>query len=336
MKTLVVGSLDVTEILRMPKCIEVMRETFRAFARGEAIFPPRRALPQPDKKGILGMMPGYLGSKGAIGIKAITVFPGNLDTTFESHQGAVLLFETEHGRLLSVVDAGSITAIRTAAASGVATDTLARKDVANLTILGSGTQANSHLEAMLAVRPGIRKIRVWSRNPDHAKRFAVRESASRGVQIEIAESARSAILGSDLICTTTGAKSPILKGEWLSPGVHINAVGASTPSFRELDTDAIVKSRFFVDSRESALNEADDFRIPKQEGAIDESHIVGEIGEVLEGKVTGRTGPGEITIFKSLGIAIEDVAAAHYIYTQASSRNMGTWVEFAGERHSST
>jgi ornithine cyclodeaminase len=288
---------------------------------------------QPDKKGILGMMPGYLGTKGVMGLKATSVFPGNLDTPFESHQGAVLLFDTEHGRLLSMVDAGSITAIRTAAASGVATDVLARKEVTKLAILGSGTQAATHLSAMFAVRSGIRSVRVWSRNPEHAKRFANRKPGVGGARVKAAEEVRDAVLGSDLICTTTGAKSPILKGAWLSPGVHVNAVGASVPPYRELDTEAVAKSRFFVDSRESAQNEADDFRIPKQEGAVSDSHILGEIGEVLEGKVAGRTSANDITIFKSLGLAIEDLAAAHYIYTQALTRNMGTWIEFSGERH---
>jgi ornithine cyclodeaminase len=336
MKTLVLGAQEVSNILLMPKCIQVMRETFLALARAEALFPLRRAFAQPDKKGMLGMMPGYLGSRGIMGLKAVSVFPGNLDTPYESHQGAVLLFDTERGRLLSIVDATSITAIRTAAASGVATDALARKDVTNLAILGSGTQATTHLKAMLTVRSGIKKVRVWSRNSDHAKRFANRESGPSGMHIEVTEQPRDAVLGSDLICTATGAKSPILKGAWLSPGAHVNAIGASVPPYRELDTEAVTMSRFFVDSRESALNEADDFRIPRQEGAVSDSHIRGEIGEVLDGRVAGRTGPNDITIFKSLGLAIEDLAAAHFVYTQASSKNIGTWVEFSGERHASS
>lgn len=311
-----------------------MKETFQSLARGEAVFPLRRAVPQPDGKGLLGMMPGFFGGQGVMGLKATSVFPGNLDTPYESHQGAVLLFEMEHGRLLSVVDAGTITGIRTAAATGAATDVLARKDSASLTLLGSGTQASAHLGAMLAVRKGIQSVRVWSRNVDHAKRFAERESKTHGVPIEVLERAEDAVLGADLICTTTGSKSPILKGAWLSPGVHVNAVGSSVPPYRELDTEAVVKSRFFVDSRESALNEADDFRIPKQEGAVGDSHIRGEIGEVLIGKVSGRTSNGEITVFKSLGLAIEDLAAANFVYKQAMSRGLGTWVEFSGERHS--
>lgn len=297
----------------------------------------RHAVPQPNRKGALGMMPGSMGKPDIFGLKAVSVFSGNLGTPFESHQGAVLLFEAEHGQLLCVADASSITTIRTAAASAVATRALAKKGVAELAILGSGTQASSHLEAMLSVQPGIRRVRVWSRNRDHAKRFAAQESSvHREIQIEATDDAKTAAQGAELICTTTGATSPILKGEWLFPGVHVNAVGASRPPSRELDTNAVAKSRFYVDSRESALNEADDFLIPKREGAVDDAHIRGEIGDVLEGKVEGRTSAQDITVFKSLGIAVEDLAAANYVYTKAPSMGIGTWVEFSPERHLSS
>jgi ornithine cyclodeaminase len=310
-----------------------MEEALRAMARGEAFFPPREAVVQPDKKGVLGLMPGYFGPKGVIGLKAVSVFPGNLGTPYEAHQGAVLLFETTNGRLLALVDAGSITNIRTAAVSGVATEALSRRDVAELAILGSGSQAASHLETMLVVRPKIERVKIWSRTKANAKRLADRASAAHEVEIKVEERAEDAVRGAGLICTTTGAISPILKGVWLEPGAHVNAVGASRPPIRELDTEAVAKSRFFVDSRESAHIESDDFRIPKQEGAIDDSHILGELGEVLEGRVQGRTSADDITVFKSLGLAIEDLAAAHYVYSQALSRQMGTWVDFVSERH---
>ncbi len=329
------GSREVSKILTMPDCIRVMRDTFEAYARGEDVFPPRRALAQPDKKGILGLMPGYLGREGIIGLKATSVFPGNHGTRFESHQGAVLLFDSEHGRLLCAADAGAITAIRTAAASAVATDVLSRVDSHNLAILGSGTQASTHLESMLAVRKGIESVAVWSRSPENAKRFVERESRRHSVAIRSEESAEAAVRGAAIVCTVTGAKSPILKGAWLSPGSHVNAVGASVPPYRELDTDAVVMSSLFVDSRESALNEADDLRVPMNEGAVGADHIKGEIGEVLIGKVPGRTNGRETTIFKSLGLAIEDLAAANFVYERASSEGLGTWVEFSGERDAS-
>jgi ornithine cyclodeaminase/alanine dehydrogenase-like protein (mu-crystallin family) len=335
MKTLFVGAKEVADILEMPTCIRLMRETFKAYAEGKAAFPLRRALVQPDKKGLLGMMPGFLNEEGIIGLKATSVFPGNLGTRFESHQGAVLLFDSVHGRFLSAVDAGSITAIRTAAATGVATDSLSREDSSSLALLGSGTQASTHLESILEVRKGVEEVCVWSRNADHAKIFVDRESRDprrHGVRIRSVESAEEAVRGAAIVCTLTGAKSPILKGAWLSPGTHVNAVGASVPPYRELDTDAILRGKLFVDSRESALNEADDLRIPMQEGVVGSDHIRGEIGEVLTGRVAGRTEQGEITIFKSLGLSIEDLAAAKFVYDQASSKGLGTWVEFSGER----
>lgn len=333
MKTLVIGQQEVSKVLTMADCIGVIREALKTLARGEAVLPLRQGLTQPDRKGVLVAMPSFLGQPSALGLKAISVFPGNRDTPFESHQGAVLLFETEHGKLLSIVDAGSVTAIRTAAASGVATDLLARKNATNLAILGSGTQASTHLESMLAVRSRIARIRVWSRNPEHAKRFAKYESNRLGRRVEAVDHAEDAIRGADLICTTTSATTPVLKGSWLSSGAHVNAVGASVRGFRELDTEAVAKSLLFVDRRESAFNEADDFLIPKQEGAVTDNHIRGEIGEVLLGKVQGRTDENEITVFKSLGLSIEDLATAHYVYTQAVAKSMGTWVEFNGERH---
>jgi ornithine cyclodeaminase len=243
-----------------------------------------------------------------------------------------MLFDAAVGRPLAIVDATVITAIRTAAVSGVATKLLARPEAADLAILGSGTQARTHLAAMLLARP-IRRVRVWSRTPAHAARFAEAEGGRHGRVIEATGSARDAVDGADLICTTTASPEPILEGAWLGPGAHINAVGSSVPVARELDTDAVVRSRLFVDRRESALNEAGDFLFPKKEGAVSDAHIQGEIGELLLGSVAGRTSPDQITLFKSLGLAIEDLAAAHHVYTRAQSEGVGTRVPLGG-RHS--
>jgi ornithine cyclodeaminase len=333
LKTLVLGADDVSEMLTMAECIDVMESTFRSMSKGLASFPPRNLLALPDKKGVLGMMPGYLTSQGIIGLKATSVFPGNLGTPYESHQGAVLIFETTNGKLLGVVDAASVTRIRTAAASGVATNLLAREATNDLCIIGSGVQASSHLEAMLLVRPSTKRVRVFSRNPENAKAFARKESSSsRGITVEATGGAQDAIAEADLICTTTGSTSPIVLGKWVRPGAHINAVGASRPPGRELDSDLVARSRLYVDSRESANLEADDFRVPRQEGRIGDSHIRGEIGEVLEGKATGRTGPDDITVFKSLGLAIEDLAAANFLYEKALRLGRGKMIEFGGLR----
>ena len=330
MDTLIVGAEEVRTLLPMEECIHTMREALTALAKGEVILPQRQALRQPDKKGILGMMPSYLGGiHPAVGIKVVTVFPGNHGTKFDSHQGAIQLFETEHGQLQAIIDAGSVTAIRTAAVSAVATDLLARKDARILAILGSGTQARMHLEAIPLVRKSIREVRIWSRDFEHAK--ALRNRGVAGLDIEAVENAQEAVKGAGIICTVTAATTPILKGPWISPGAHINAVGASVPPFRELDSEAVVKSAFFVDRRQSAIEEADDFRVPKSEGLIGDTHIKGEIGEILAGQVKGRTSDDEITIFKSAGLAIEDLAAAKYIYQKALSKKAGTWINFVAE-----
>jgi alanine dehydrogenase len=242
-----------------------------------------------------------------------------------------MLFEAKHGRLLSLMDSSSITGIRTAAVSGVATRLLARPDAHDLAILGSGVQAQTHLEAMLIARP-IKRVRIWSRNADHAADFAERESQRHNLVIEVMPNVQDTVSGADIICTNTATPEPILLGDWIAPGAHINAVGSSVPFTRELDTAAIVKSRMFVDRRESTVNEAGDFLFPKKEGAITDDHIQGEIGELLTGKIEGRKSVDEITLFKSLGLAIEDLAAAHHVYTKALEKNIGLSVELGGSR----
>ena len=331
MKVLIVNQQEVRRLLPMGECIDVMADALAALSRGEAILPLRPIMWIPEIGGALGMMPGYLASIGALGLKVVTVFPGNHGTKYDSHQGAVLLFEAKHGRLLSMMDATEITAIRTAAVSGVATRLLSRTDSHSLAMLGTGVQARTHLEAMMLSRD-ISSVRVWSRNPDNAKRFAGRATRTHGIPVESVASAEDAVKDADIICTTTSAREPILKGEWVGPGAHINAVGSSAAVARELDSAAVRKSRLYVDRRESALNEAGDFLIARQEGAVGDHHIVGEIGELLLKKAEGRRAPGEITLFKSLGLAVEDLAAANHIYLKAIEMNAGTLVEFGGER----
>jgi ornithine cyclodeaminase len=329
---LVINQQEVEQLLPMEAAMDAVEKAFKALSTGEALNPLRRVMFLLDDLGVQVAMPAYLGSQGTTGLKAITVFPGNEGTAYESHQGAVLLFGTEHGELQAVVDASAITAIRTAAASGVATRLLAREDAENLAILGSGTQATAHLEAMLLVR-AIRRVRVWSRTPAHARRFAKQATERHRVVLQLAPTAREAVQGADIICTTTSAPTPILLGEWLKPGMHVNAVGSSVPFARELDTSAIVKSRLFVDRRESTLNEAGEFLMPLKEGAVDEAHIQAEIGEILLGQNPGRVSFVEVTLFKSLGLAVQDLASAHAVYRAALEQGLGTDVELGGARH---
>jgi len=331
MKVLIVNQSEVGRLLPMKECIAVMRETLAAVERGEAILPLRPVLRMPDKGGALGMMPSYLGNIDAVGLKVITVFHGNHGTKYDSHQGAVLLFETSHGQLLSIMDASSITGIRTAAVSAVATQLLAREDATKLAILGSGVQAKTHFAAIVEAR-SITSASVWSRNAGHAQQFAERESARYGIPVVAIATVEEAVRGADIICTTTGAREPILKGEWIAPGTHINAVGSSIAVARELDANAVKRSRLFVDRRESTLNEGGDFLIAKQEGVVSDDHILGELGQILLGKIEGRKSTEEITLFKSLGLAVEDLASANHIYKKAIDAGVGTYVELGGER----
>jgi len=327
MQTLMVNHREVQQWLPMGECMEVMAETFKMLSRGNAVNPLRHAMWLPDKSGLIGMMPAYLGDTEVMGLKAISVFPGNHTTDYDSHQGTVMLFETKNGHLLAMMDATKITAIRTAAVSGVATRILARDDASELAILGSGVQAKTHLEAMQVARQ-ITGVRVWSQHFEHAQKFADQASVAATISVRAFDTVKAAVDGADIICTVTSATEPVLFGDWISPGTHINAVGSSVAFARELDTAAVVNSKLFVDRKESTINEAGDFLYPKKEGAIDDSHIRGEIGDILLEKIGGRASSEEITLFKSLGLAAEDVAAAHHIYQKLLKQNEGTWLEF--------
>lgn len=331
MEIMIVNHKEVRQLLPMDECIDVMAQALRTLSEGQADNPLRSMLWLPEKVGLLGMMPAYLGDIEMMGIKLVSVMPGNHGTQYDSHQGGVLVFETKHGRLLAMVDASEITAIRTAAVSGLATRLLAREDAGDLAILGSGVQARTHLEAMKVAR-SLRRVRVWSPNAERLRAFVERESQKHGLEIEAADSAQAAVEGADLICTTTSAKTPILMGEWIAGGAHLNVVGSSVRTTREVNTGAMVRAKLFVDRRESTLNEAGDFLFPKSEGAIDDSHIQAELGEILLGRHPGRRSAGEITLFKSLGLAVEDLASAYYIYRQAREKGMGTMIEFGATR----
>jgi ornithine cyclodeaminase len=331
MSLLVINQTEVANLLSMDECIKLMRDAFESLAKGDAVLPLRSVMRVPDRRAVLAMMPGCVADPETIAAKVISFYPGNLGTTYDAHQGAVLLFDPENGRLVALLDASEITAIRTAAATAVATDLLARRDAGDLAILGSGVQARTHLDAVRRVRR-IRRVRVWSRTPEHAQAFAHREAQRHMTQIDVMETAEDALVGADIVCTATTARTPVALGEWISEGTHVNAVGSCSPTARELDTSAVVKSRMFVDWRESTVNEAGDFLIPKQEGAIDDSHIVGEIGDILLGTSNGRNSNTDVTLFKSLGIATQDAVAAHHVYLKARGARAGTKLDFGGAR----
>ncbi len=323
---------QVTQLLTMPACVDLMDQTLRTLTRGGAILPLRTMLRLPEGRGVFGSMPAYLNPPNAIGLKALTVLPGNEGTRYDSHQGVVLLFEAEHGSLTAILDASSVTAIRTAAVSGVATRALANPDAGDLAILGSGVQAMTHLDAMAAVRT-LRRVRVYSRNPVNVARFVAETRGRHGVTAEAAGSVEEALLGADLICTVTSVRQPIVERRWVATGAHLNVVGASLAAAREIDSDTVAAARFYADRRESLLAESGDFLIPKSEGRFGDDHLIGELGEVLEGTAPGRLHRSDLTLFKSLGLAIEDVASAHYVAAEAERLGIGTVIEIGGLRH---
>ena len=303
----------IASLLPMNECIQVMEEMFRSLAAGECLQPLRNIMRLPNNNGLLGMMPGYAGKLDVMGIKVITVFHANSEAGLPSHQGVVMLFDAKHGHPLMLFDALEITAIRTAAASAVATKLLARNNSSTIAILGSGEQAKRHIEAMMLVRE-IKQINIWSRKEENARTLGDQVSEQYSIDTKVFTDAKNAVQQADIICTTTASKEPIIKGGWIAAGTHINAVGSSTPMARELDTAAIVRSKLFTDRYESLFNEPGDFLIPKKEGAINDDHVKAEIGEVLAGTKKGRENNEEITVFKSLGIAAEDIFSAFHIY----------------------
>jgi ornithine cyclodeaminase len=328
---LILSQRDVRALLAMRECMEAMAEALRSLARGQVVLPLRPVMWLPGKVGALGMMPAHSAALDRFGVKVVSVFPGNHGTPYDAHQGTVMLFEAKHGRLLALMDATEITAIRTAAVSGVATETLANPEAGDLAILGSGTQAHTHLQAMAQART-LRRVRVWSRSAANARAFAAREAGTVPVAIEVCDTARAAVMGADLICTTTSSPEPVLLGEWLTPGVHINAAGSSVATAREMDGAAMARGRLYVDRRESTLNESGDFLMARREGALTDASILGELGEVLIGSRSGRQSPADVTIFKSLGIAVEDLASAEFLYRKALELGAGQRVEMGGGR----
>ena len=328
MKTLVLSHEEVLELLPMKECIPVMREALVALAAGSVHQPLRTIIRPPQAKGVMGLMPAYSsGDRAAFGLKAICVLPGNPAKGLDSHQGAVLLSSAETGELLAIINASAITAIRTAAVSAVATDLLARKDACDLAILGCGVQARSHLVAMSEVRC-IKRCRIASRHFAHAQSFAGDMRNNFSFELEPVGTAEEALKDADLIVTATTSVEPIVRREWISAGAHLNLVGSSIPKTREVDTETMAAVRLFVDRRESTINEAGDYIFAARDGVIGQDHIRAEIGEVLNGEKQGRTSVDEITCFKSLGIATEDLFAAEYLYRKAKEGKIGTWVEF--------
>lgn len=287
------------------------------FSHGETKQLLRSLIPLSDGR-VFGIMPGAMGAHAPFGAKLISVFPENFARGIQSHQGLVILFDPETGAPVCAVHAGEVTAIRTAAASAVATDALARKDARRLALLGYGEQAQTHARAIRKVR-NFESIVVWGRSPERAQAFARRMQMEFRLLVTPAATVQEAVADADIICTVTSAPEPILKGEWVRPGTHVNVVGSSYAGPAEIDNDLVVRSRFIVDSREGVLNQGAEFLRAKQAGLIGDDHIVAEIGEVLVGKIEGRRSAEEITVYKSLGHIVQDLATAWALYSEQES-----------------
>lgn len=321
----VISAKDVHELLDMQQCMERVRHAFALEASGKAVQPIRTKMDLPDGRGLLGMMPGAIADPAGFGIKVVSVFPENAAAGVGSHQGLVILFESTQGRPIAALEAGSITALRTAAASAVATDVLARKDATTLAVYGYGEQAHVHVEAILNIRP-IARILLWGRNPHRAEAFAERHRKSAGCEVSVVQDPAEAAACADIICTTTASREPFFRGEWLKPGTHLNVVGASVPTVAEVDTETVLRSRVYADYVDSALALAGELRTALSSGAIERKHILGSIGEVILGRVAGRTADSEITLFRSLGMVVEDLVTAEHVLRLAAERNIGSLV----------
>jgi len=284
-----------------------------AFSRGDTKQTLRSYIPLSDGR-IFGVMPGALGAHAPFGAKLISVFRENAAKGVQSHQGLVLLFDPDSGAPVCIVDGGEVTAIRTAAASAVATDALASPDAHRLAIFGAGEQALTHMRAIAKVRK-LTGAAIWGRSQEKARAFSAHHQPEFKFPVTAVDTAEEAAAKADILCTVTGASEPILKGAWVRPGAHVNLVGSSYPGPAEVDNDLVVRSRFIVDSREGILRQGAEFLRAKEAGLIGDDHIVGEIGEVLAGKVEGRRSPDEITVYKSIGHIVQDLASAWALYS---------------------
>jgi len=308
---------EVARRLTYEMCIPIVRQAMIQFSRGETKQLLRSLIPLSEGR-IFGIMPGAMGDHAPFGAKLISVFPENFARGIQSHQGLVILFDPETGAPVCAVHAGEITAIRTAAASAVATDALARKDVRRLALLGYGEQAQTHARAIRKVR-NFESIVVWGRSPERARAFAERMQKELALPVTPAATVREAVADADIICTVTSAAEPILKGEWVRPGTHVNVVGSGYAGPAEIDNDLVVRSRFIADSREGVLHQGAEFLRAKQAGLVGDEHIVAEIGQVLAGQIEGRRSAEEITVYKSLGHIVQDLATAWALYSQQES-----------------
>jgi ornithine cyclodeaminase/alanine dehydrogenase-like protein (mu-crystallin family) len=324
MSVRVIDQHTVRRLLTYEACIPLMREAMIALSGGRTRQTLRQIIDL-DGGRAFGVMPGA--AEATFGAKLISVFPENFSKGIQSHQGAVLLFDPDTGALAAVIHAGEVTAIRTAAATAAASDALARPGAASLAILGYGEQALEHARAMVHVRP-VTDIRIWGRSPERAGVLARRLEDELEPPVRVAASAREAVEGAGLICTVSAAHEPILVGDWVEEGAHVNLVGSSRDGPREVDDALVVRGRLFADHREGALRQGAEVRHAIAAGMIGEDHVLGEIGEVMAGAKAGRLTPKDVTLYKSLGAIVQDLYAGWFIYGLAAAQGLGVDAAF--------
>lgn len=313
---------EVERLLPVGACVDVMRRAMMATSARNVTLPIRQFMPIPDVPGKLAIMPGTMGDPACFGIKLVCKYDRPHGDPLGTHVGMVMLFDSAKGVPLAMIEGSSLTAIRTSAASALATDILARQDATRLAIIGTGEQAARHIHAMRAVRD-IDHVTVWGRDPARAGEFASKIAAETGLSVVIASSAAEAVAGADIVCTATSAKDPVLAGSALEPGMHINLVGSAIAATAEVDAEAVRRSRFYVDYREAAMAAAGELLKAIAAGIVTPDHIIGEVGEVLLGQAAGRQAEDDITLYKSLGVAAQDLAAAYAIWEKAEHEDEG-------------
>ena len=323
---LVLSERDVQKLLNIEELIQALEQAHIQYSTGKAVMPVRLVVPLPQIHGRITSMPGYLRQDKALGMKVVTYFQNNPKQDLPAILATIMLFSAETGKLIAAIDGSFITAIRTACASAMATKGLANPNAPVAGILGAGVQARAHIQALCRVKK-LQRIKIYSPLGISAERVRQELESEVGVDIEVVSSAEDTVRGADLVVTVTTAKEPVLELEWLKPGAHINAVGSHRPDLREIDGTTLARSKVVVDSREAVMAECGDILLAIKEKAITENSIHAEIGEVLAGTKPGRTSADEITLYKSVGIAIQDVAAAHLIYHKALEKKIGTEVE---------
>ncbi|MAY63523.1 MAG: ornithine cyclodeaminase [Rhizobiales bacterium] len=329
---LVLGGRDIAGITDVAELIGVAREALRKTSDLTAVQDVRRVLDLEEPGGAcLSVMYAAIADLPLFGAKVLSVLPQNFARGLPSHRGGILLFERDCGTPVAIVDGGQTTAWRTAAASAVATQCLSRENSSVLTLMGYGEQAERHVVALSAIRP-IREIRVWGRDPEKAEAFADKQRAA-GFDAKGCDDAQTAVAGADIVCTVTSARTPILSGEWLTPGTHVNAVGASVPSIRELDDACVTRSGIWVDYMPMALTSAGEIVEAIRDGLISKDHLKGEIGAVINGAIPGRTSDDQITLYRSLGVPAQDIEFANFFYAVARSKGLGATVPFEDLNH---